>query len=316
MFDNLFSVATQVGVLFALMAVGFVCNRTRLLVDSTVKAMVDFLVMVVTPSLIVHSFQRPYDPKMIGGLAVGFAISFAVIALGIAASYLVLVRNGARRRTLRFATVFSNAGFMGIPLEQAILGMDGVFYGTSFVVVFNIVCWSWGLAMMSGGGEPVRLKTLLLNPGLIGLAVGLPLFFAPFRLPVVVGEPLRMLSDLNTPLAMLSIGYYLSQARFRDVLVRPAAWMAAGLRLVALPVVTVAFLLAAARVWPQLAPKMLVAMTIAAAAPVAALTTVFSVRYNGDVSTSVGMVAGTTLLSIVTLPPVIAFALSAFPGAI
>ena len=52
--------------------------------------------------------------------------------------------------------------------------------------------------------------------------------------------------------------------------------------------------------------------TFAAVVPIAALTTVLSVKFNRDIPLSVGLVAGSTLLSIVTMPPIVAFAITVF----
>ena len=68
-------VATQVGVLFALMAVGAVCRRTRLLDDAAVRGIVNVLVLVVTPALIVHCFQRDFDPSKLAALGTAFGIA-------------------------------------------------------------------------------------------------------------------------------------------------------------------------------------------------------------------------------------------------
>ena len=59
---NLIIVATQVGVLFALMAVGFACRKLKLLDDAAVKGLVNVLVLIVTPCLVVDCFQRPFAP--------------------------------------------------------------------------------------------------------------------------------------------------------------------------------------------------------------------------------------------------------------
>ena len=56
--------------------------------------------------------------------------------------------------------------------------------------------------------------------------------------------------------------------------------------------------------------SMMLALVVSSAAPTAALTSMFAARYGSDVDMSVGMVSGTTLVSIVTMPPVIAFAMS------
>ena len=108
----------------------------------------------------------------------------------VAAYLFVRDRDVRTRSVLRCAIVFSNAGFMGIPLEYALLGPDGVFYGVAYVVVFNLLFWSWGLVTFCGSLKDVRIRTLFLNPGSVGVVLGLPLFLCSWRLPEVVGTPL------------------------------------------------------------------------------------------------------------------------------
>jgi len=309
MLESLLVVARQVGILFALMAVGFVLNKRRILVEAGVKGMVEVLMLVVTPCLIVQAFQRPYETHLLQGL--GWALTIAVFShlLGMVVSTLVF-RGPDQRRVgvLRFATTFSNAGFMGIPLEYALLGNDGVFFGAVYVAMFNVVCWSWGLVTMCGSLKEIRTRTLFINPGTLGIAIGLPFFLFSLKLPEVVSAPVKMLADLNTPIAMIVIGYYLAEASFAAVLKCGRAYLSASLRLLLLPSTVLAF------VWLCRPPDgtMCVALVTAASAPVAALTTVFAAKYNRDVELSVGLVAATTLLSILTMPPIVGLALWLF----
>lgn len=214
---------------------------------------------------------------------------------------------------LRVATVFSNAGFMGIPLEYAILGAKGVFYGIVYVTMFNLFMWTWGLAKMKGGGgKPSVSSSLsglrsLLNPGTVGLLVGLPLFLFSVTLPDVLRIPVRLMSELNTPLAMLVIGYYLAGADFKSVLRSRQAYVAAFIRLVASPLVLIAFF---CLFRGSLDRTMMLALTIAASAPVGAMVTMFASKYHRDVDLSVGLVSGSTVISVITMPPLIAFAMS------
>ena len=309
--SNLAVVSQQVAILFALMSAGYACNKAKLFGEAAVKGMTELLVIVVTPCLIVNSFQRQYDPSMLAGLGFAFAISVALHLAGIACGYAFRGGPANSSRTLRFAILFSNAGFMGIPMEQAVLGTEGVFYGAVYVAVFNVFCWSYGVVLMSGKRDAMRPRGIVTNPGLLGIAAGLPLFFLSVRLPEIVGAPVRMLADLNTPLAMLVIGYYLAEADFASVARNARAWCVILLRLVALPSAFLALLWLASRC-VHMPPKMMEALVIAASAPVAALTTVFSVKFGGDVPLSVGLVATSTLLSIVTMPPVVAVAITVF----
>ena len=313
--QNLLTVATQVGVLFVLMAAGAACRRVRLVDETSVKGMVNVLLLVVTPCLIIDSFQRPFDPSMMHGFFWAFAIAaFAHVAVIIAAR-LFSRGDDASRPVLRLAMVFSNAGFMGIPLEQAILGAEGAFYGIVYVVVFNFFMWSWGLHEMkfSAGSEKPKaglrakdLRPMIVNPGTIGIAIGLPLFFASVSLPAILKTPIGLLAGLNTPLAMLVVGFYLAGADFRRVVRLPCAYLAAAVRLLVFPLAVLALMYSLRAHFPR---EMMLALVTAASAPVAAMVSMFASKYGRDVDLSVGLVSGTTLLSILTMPPVIALAM-------
>ena len=311
---NLLLVAEQVAVLFALMGVGAVLRKARLIDETGIGGIVNLLLLVVTPCLIVDSFQRPFDSAMLTGLGLAFLIAVVGHLLVIAVARRV-VRHPDEdvRRPLLLAAVFSNAGFMGIPLEQAILGEKGVFFGVVYVVVFNLVMWSWGVRTMEKGarfGSAWSWKAVV-NPGTAGLALGLPLFLLSVRLPTTLAAPVHHLANLNTPLAMVVIGYSLAGARLGRVLRLPAAHVAAAVRLVAYPLALLALLLPFRGALDR---DMALALVVAAAAPSAAMVSMFAVRYGRDVDASVAVVSGTTLASVLTMPPVIALALAAFGG--
>ena len=321
--DNLLTVAGQVAILFALMAVGAVLRGLKLITGEALDGFINLLILVVTPCLIVDVFQRPFDPSMLRGLAFAFVASAAfhlvVIAL---ARVLVRHQNENVRRPLLLAVVFSNAGFMGVPLEQAVLGDAGVFFGVVYIAVFNLFMWSWGLKTMMN--EELRIKNggrghsqfairnsqflkMWINPGTVGLAFGLPLFLLSVRLPAILQTPIHLIAGLNTPLAMIIIGYCLFGAKLGKVVRMPSVLIAAGLRLVVTPL----FMIAALYPFRQsLDRNMMLALSIAAAAPVAAMVSMFASKFGRDVDVSVAIVSGTTLLSIVTMPVVIALAMA------
>lgn len=288
------------------MGVGALARRMKLIGDAAVEGCANLLMVVVTPCVIVDCFQRPFEPGMLGSLALAFAIASLghVVAIAVA-SAVIRHREEDVRRPLVLAAIFSNAGFMGIPLEQAILGDEGVFYGVVYVVVFNLFMWSWGLSAMRKTGSGGFIRTIL-NPGTVGLALGLPFFLFSAKLPSAVAVPVHHVANLNTPLAMIVIGYNLAGARIGRVARIPAAYVAAAFRLVAFPLVVIGAM------YPfrgLLDRNMMLAVTIAAAAPVAAMVTMFAVKFRRDVEVSVAVVSATTLASIATIPAVVAFAM-------
>ena len=317
--ENLVTVARQVAILFVLMGFGAVMRKAKFFKGNAIDGIVNVLILVVTPCLIVDVFQRPFDPSKLKGLGVAFALAVLIHVVLIVLSLLIVRhRDEDVRRPLRLAAVFSNAGFMGVPLEQAILGDAGVFYGVVYIVVFNLFMWSWGYHIMKNeerrvmnvGGKTLHSSFFTLhsivNPGTVGLALGAPLFFLSVKLPEVIGVPIHHMANLNTPLAMIVIGYALAGAEFGKVLRTGSVYVATLLRLAVCPLLVIAAL------YPfraTLDRNMMLAMVIAASAPVGAMVSMFAAKFHRDVDVSVAVVSGTTLLSILTMPVVIALAM-------
>lgn len=305
MLESFLVVGHQVAVLFILIALGFLCNKLRVIQAETVAGMTDLVLYVVTPCIIVVSFQREFSREMLGGLGLAFLIGVGYHLLNIVLAHGV-VRDAFERRqsVLRFALVFSNAGFMSIPLQQELLGDVGVFYGAAIIAVFNLVLWSYGLVLMSGETRQMNARKILLNPGVTSVAVGVAFFLISFKLPPILLEPMRAMAALNTPLPMLIIGYYLADAKLGRVVADAKVYGVMALRLLVVPLLVLgALLLAGVRDGTAV-----VAGIIAASAPAAAATTMFSAKFNQDTILSVGIVSYSTLLSLVTMPLVVGLA--------
>lgn len=302
--DNFIAIAQQVLVLFILIGVGFGCGKKGVLNEQVSKKLTDIVLYVVTPCVMVSAFQRPFSWELLG--KVGIAALTASVIMGVSvllARLTIRDKSESRRKVLQFSVIFSNCGFMSLPLQKALLGDDGWFFGSIFVAVFNVFCWTYGLADMSGNIKLLSVKKLALNPGIIGVIAATILFVCQIHLPEFILAPVTHLANLNTPVPMLIIGFYLSGVKFRQAFSDKGTYLALLLRLAVIPL-AVAFVMASLR----LDPKMTVAFTIASSAPTAATTTMFAAKFNRDVKLSVGTVAATTLASIITMPPVVSLA--------
>lgn len=305
MIESFFLVGHQVVVLFILIGIGFLCNKTRLLKPETVDGMTDLVLYVVAPCIIIISFQRSFDPKLLGFLGLAVLIGVAYHVLNIVFAHTIIHDPvDKRRRVLRFALVFSNAGYMSIPLQRALLGEEGVFYGAAVIAVFTLFAWSYGLVLMSGETRHVTAHKLLLNPGIVGVAIGFLFFIVSFKIPEIIADPMRAMADLNTPIPMVIIGYYLADAHFKRVLKDLRVHLVVFLRLLIVPLILLALLLVSG----VRNEVLVVACVIAASAPAAAMTTMFSAKFGQDTLLSVGIVSYSTVLSIVTMPLVVGLA--------
>ncbi len=301
--DSFLTVGQQVLGLFVLVCIGVICGKKGVFTQPAVRSCAEIVLLFATPCVILQSFEREKDPEMLLGLLFAVLAALAVHGLGIAAAHLTFRGTEARDRVLRFGVVFSNAGYMAIPLQKALLGEEGVFYGAAYVAVFNLVLWSYGVLAMSGERKNLSSRKLLINPGVIGLAAGLLLFFSGLRLPAFLEAPVGHLASLNTPLPMLIVGFYLADADLKSALRDRRLLLSMGLRLLAVPLLTLGILYLFG-----MRGTLLTSCVIAASAPAAAATTMFATRYEKDTRLSVNLVAMSTLFSMLTMPLVVGLA--------
>ena len=241
--EAVLTVISKVAVMLILIVVGYLVTKKGMLTERGASEITTLLIQIVTPCLIVNSFLTSEDSLSPGELLLSVGTSALAIALSIGLSLLFFRKEPeGRKKVLRFAVSFSNAGFMGLPLVEGIVGSKGVMYGSFFIVVFNIFCWTYGYSMMSGG-QKMSLKVLLFNPGIIGLLFGLPIYFLDLHLPAVIAEPVGFFADLNTPLAMLIIGSYVAKVDLHSFVSDFAVYKMAALRLLVAPALFVVCLL-------------------------------------------------------------------------
>ena len=204
--NNLLVVAGQVVTLFLLMGVGFVMAKLGRLSPSTLGQLSNLLLYVAIPCVIISSMQIDPDPGLLRNIGIMFLITVAYYVV-FCSLVPLLFRSSPEdtRVVLRFSTVYANNGFMGMPLLQAVLGEGAVIFAVVATVTFNLFQWTHGVILV-GGQKKISVRQALINPGTIGLAVGLVLFLSGLRLPSMVGNAVDFLGDLNTPLAMVVIG--------------------------------------------------------------------------------------------------------------
>lgn len=297
-------VASQVAVLFLLMLVGVICNKAKLLTKEANKRISDLVVIIVAPCVIIKSFIREFDPKMLKLLGIALLIAFLSHAVMILLSYLLIKdKDASRRKVMVFGSVFSNAGFVALPLQEALLGADGVFFGAAYLVVFNILLWSWGVSHMSGDKGKMTFSKILFSPGIIGIVVGMIIFIFSLKIPEVINTTLTHIAALNTPLPMIVVGYYLAQTDFKKAIKDYKSYICMFLRLILFPLLAL-FIFYICGV----DKNMLVAMIIAISSPVGATATMFSEKFSKDTVLSVQLVSVTTLLSMITMPFIVGLA--------
>lgn len=304
MIQNFLTVGEQVLILFVLIAIGFLCGKIKLLNAQSVKSINDLVLYIVCPCVILKTFMRDFEADMLTGLLVSAAVAVFVHMFATLIAYLVFRGNeNTKNKVYRLAVVFSNCGFMSLPLQQALLGDDGAFYGAVYIAIFNIAVWTLGVCMSSGDKNSLSPKKVSLNPSIIAVVIGIVIFVLSIPVPEIISEPIGYLAAMNTPLPMIIIGFYLSQSKIIEAFTDIKGFISVGLKLIIVPLVTLGVLMLCG-----IHSTVLIACVIASSAPVAATTTMFAAKFGNDTSLSVNLVTLSTLLSIITMPLIVGFA--------
>ncbi len=304
MITNFLTVASQVLSLFIMIAIGYILGKTRLLREEATPGLSNLILYVATPAAILQAFlneERTAEKIFNLALVAVFAILTHLIGILIA-KFFIRAKNADTATVLRFGVIFSNCGYMSFPLQKALLGDIGVFYGAMYVAVFNIFLWSYGIAIM-GRDKKFPWKKAIFSPSVIAVVISIVLYLLQLNLPSVVGSAVSAFSALNTPLPMVIIGYYLSTSNLLGALTDKRIYLSAALRLIGIPAIILAILLLFG---VRGAP--LIASTVAASAPIAAASSMLSIKFNRDTICAVNGVTLTTLLSIITMPLFVAIA--------
>ena len=290
----------QIAIMALLAAVGVYLSRKGFLSPQGTKDLGAILLRVIIPCVIVKSYITEFSRERLLELALSAGLALIGFILAMVISYLVF---GKRRRLENFAASFCNAGFIGIPLAQAIIGEEGVFYIAASVALLNLFQWTYGVYIMADRKDAISAKTIAKNPVVIAIVIGVVLFVSQIPVPGIVTSTLGYIAGMNTPIAMILMGTYLAKLPLKKLLDK-RAYGCVLFRLVIIPAV----ILLVFWVLPVSNADIALAAFLAAATPVGVNICVFAQQYDCDYEFSVVTVCLSTLLSVITVPLLVSFA--------
>lgn len=121
-------------------------------------------------------------------------------------------------------------------------------------------------------------------------------FFLPLELPTVLSSAVNSIASMNAPVAMIILGTYLAQMKFRELFTDKTVYLCAFMRLIVIPLATAVILM--------LLPgnEMLkMSVLIVAATPVGSNVAIFAQMENMDYTQAVKDICLSTILCIVTI---------------
>lgn len=321
--DVIFNVA----LLFLLMIPGVILKKCKMVPEGFGKGLSNLVLYIAQPALIFLAYVKPFDINIL--INSTYVLVLSVITHAIFAVVAMLLFKGAedgRRRMLRFATIFSNAAFMGIPLINAVLEdtfPGATLYASIYNITFNLFLWSLGVMICTKNrdkdkdgiddhdeakAEGASIMKALLHPVTIAAVIGLVFFVCPIidYIPSVawdlVSDTATHLKNLVAPLSMIVIGLRLPDISFKGMLNDKYMYLFLALRHVVLPLAIVGVLRLVMLTGLEMSGAVAPVVLILASAPAASSATMFAEKYDCDATYVSRLVTVSTLLSIVTMP--------------
>ena len=294
----------QIIVLFLLMGIGFFFYKKSIITDEVSKKISSIVVNIANPALVLSGGmgeERIQGEELLLTAAVAFFMYAALLLLAAVLPGLLHIEKKSRG-TFRAMTVFSNIGFMGFPVINALYGSGALLYAAVFVIPYNVLIYTYGVSAMTAQREhPKEGKSFspgrMFNAGTIACVAAIIIYLWGVPVPEFVKATITNLSNLTAPLSMMVIGASLAAIDLKGLFTDGKLLLFSGIKLVLLPVAGIWII----RQFVQ-TESMLGVCMVMLATPVGSMTAMLSQQYDGDYETASKGVALTTILSVVTMP--------------
>tara|TARA_R110002049_G_scaffold124387_3_gene279791 strand:+ start:2914 stop:3795 length:882 start_codon:yes stop_codon:yes gene_type:complete len=277
---------------FILGAVGYVW--VKLGFEYRVEFVTRLTMTLSVPCLIfVALMKAKIDPTALAALSIASFVAYAIVSV---AFIVILKLRGLSFSTYLAPLVFGNTGNLGLPLALFAFGEAGLSYAVVVFAVMAILSFTIGVWVVSGGGSLMRVVK---EPIVAATVLGALFLWQGWSTPVFLTNALELIGQMAIPIMLITLGVAVARLETRDM--GQAVWLSV---LKALICAAAAWF--AAR-WMGLAPVPTAVLIVQISTPVAVTSYLLAEKYGTEAQPVAGMVVASTILSVITLPLILAF---------
>ena len=298
-------------IVFVLLALpGYLLVKSKQLKSAQAGALSKVLMYVGMPFLILSStLKLSLNGELIKTLIIValIGIAFTLSTFFLSAPLTGKEKEEKTRGMMRFCSVFSNNGFLGLPLAIAVFGADTKAVTVVIVlnIITNILMYTLGIYLVSGDKQAMNLKKAFLNPVLIAFVIGIVLNLLNVTKYVAeITTYSTHFSGIVTPISMTILGMKMGDIQFAKLFTNWKTYYVSLLKLVVFPITMVGLLLGVKAILSNsiVDAGLIMGVFMAFAVPTAGLASTFSDQFDGDTEGAVAFTLGTTILSVITIP--------------
>ncbi len=223
--------------LLIMIGTGYFVTKTGMMDEHTNGQMSKMIVNVFNPMLVFSSAVNSVGlvsldtMGIVGLIAAGMFLVFIVFGMILSPFF---DKDAGQRKIFQMMFVFSNLGFIGIPVVTSILGAEYVVYVTEFLLVYTIVFYTYGITLMNGKFSLASLKEMI-NPGTVCSVAALAVILFEVQLPDFLKIAVTYLGNVTSPMALVAVGFTLAHSDLKKIFGQPRLYVFAVIKLLALP---------------------------------------------------------------------------------
>lgn len=289
---------TLQGTLFLLAAVGVIFRKKNIITEPGKIVLTDLVLCLILPCNIINSFRMEFNLTILMKFLIILLISVG-IQIGCLVLSLLMYRKQPKpqQKVLQYATVCSNAGFMGNPIAEGVFGATGLMYASVYLIPQRIVMWTAGISCFTESPDRKSvIKKVATHPCIVAVYIGLALLVFQIPLPGFLGDTIKSIGGCTTALSMILIGTILADVDVRTIISKTVLFYS-FIRLFLIP----ALVLVGCRLFHVEALLTGVSVLLAGM-PAGSTTAILAAKYEGDYIFATKCVVVSTLLSLFTIP--------------
>ena len=296
--------AEQILAMFLTMAVGFVVVRIGLFKTEDSRIISNMVVYICSPCVVVNAFQIELTDDKIKGLLIAILLS-VIVHIVLITGTTVLSRVFHFNNIEKASIIYTNAGYLVIPLVSAVLGEEWVFYTTAFILVQTILMWTHGVQLI-GQEKNMNIRKIITNPNVIAIIIGIVMFVMEIRLPSVIDSCVSGFGDMISPASMMVIGMIIGDVDLKWVFSQKRPYLICVIRLIVFPLIAAVAFAGLERMGIHKdAEYILMIVLIATAAPAGAMVTQISQIYKKDSKYASVINVMSVIFCIITMPAMV-----------
>ncbi len=279
---------------FLLALVGF--SWVKLGFEYRVEFVTRLAMTLAVPCLMFTALMKTeVDPSALSTLFFASLIAYAIIAaLGAFGFWLFKFE----QKTYLAPFVFGNTGNLGLPLALFAFGAEGLGYAMVVFAVMAVLSFTFGIWVVSGGGNFLKaLKEPLVGATLLGAVF----LWQGWQTPTFLTNALELVGQMAIPMMLITLG--VAVARLTPMHIGQAIILSI------IKVVLCAGIAFGVSEFLGLNEIARAVLVVQIATPVAVTSYLLSEKYGGDSDAVAGLVVVSTVMSVAAIPLLLAFLL-------